>query len=143
MEQDNETNLEENLPKSQDTRAAASPPDFRVLFESLPGLYLVLDPDLRIVAVSDAYAKATMTKREEILGCGMFDIFPDTRKAPDSAWLSSRNSSSCTAAPLRSKMRPAAGRCSASPCPLSHPPHPTPLTFIPNRPTSSKKPGSG
>ena len=52
-------------------------PDFRALFESAPGLYLVLLPDLRIVAASDAYLQATMTKREEILGRGIFDVFPD------------------------------------------------------------------
>lgn len=56
--------------------------DFRALFESAPGLYLVLTPDLSIVAVSDAYLKATMTKREEILGRGLFDVFPDN---PDDA----------------------------------------------------------
>jgi FixJ family two-component response regulator len=37
-------------------------PDFQALFESAPGLYLVLTPALTIVAVSDAYLKATMTK---------------------------------------------------------------------------------
>ncbi|HLX45036.1 MAG TPA: PAS domain-containing sensor histidine kinase [Bryobacteraceae bacterium] len=52
-------------------------PDFRVLFESSPGLYLVLAPDLTIVAVSDAYLQATMTQREQILGRGIFDVFPD------------------------------------------------------------------
>ena len=52
-------------------------PDFRALFESVPGLYLVLDPQLQIVAVSDAYARATMTRREEILGRNIFDVFPD------------------------------------------------------------------
>ena len=41
----------------------AEPVDFRRLFESVPGLYLVLDPDLTIVAVSDAYLAATMTAR--------------------------------------------------------------------------------
>jgi len=46
-------------------------PDFRVLFESVPGLFLVLTPDLTIVAVSDACLKAAMTKREEILGRSM------------------------------------------------------------------------
>src|SRR5206468_4443312 len=39
-------------------------PDFRALFESAPGLYLVLSADLKIVAASDAYLRATMTKRE-------------------------------------------------------------------------------
>jgi PAS domain S-box-containing protein len=50
---------------------------FRALFESLPGLYLVLLPDLTIVAASDAYLKATMTRREEIVGRGLFEVFPD------------------------------------------------------------------
>jgi len=47
------------------------------LFESLPGLYLVLTPDFVITSVSDAYLKATMTTREGILGRGLFDVFPD------------------------------------------------------------------
>ena len=52
-------------------------PDFRSLFESSPGCFLVLDPDLTIVAVSDAYLKATMTRREDIVGRGLFEVFPD------------------------------------------------------------------
>ena len=62
--------------------ATLGEPDFRVLFESAPGLFLVLDPELRIVAVSDAYLAATLTVREEILGRGIFDVFPDN---PDDA----------------------------------------------------------
>ncbi|MTK64141.1 MAG: PAS domain S-box protein, partial [Methanobacterium sp.] len=62
--------------------AACRPPDFRVLFESAPGLYLVLDPQLIIVAVSDAYVHATKTRREDILGKGIFDIFPDNPDDP-------------------------------------------------------------
>jgi PAS domain S-box-containing protein len=57
-------------------------PDFRVLFESAPGLYLVLMPDLTIVAVSDAYLRATMTRREDILGRGLFEVFPDNPDDP-------------------------------------------------------------
>jgi len=51
--------------------------DFRVLFESVPGLYLILDEQLAIVAVNDAYAQATMTRREAIIGRGLFEVFPD------------------------------------------------------------------
>jgi signal transduction histidine kinase/ActR/RegA family two-component response regulator len=58
------------------------PPDFRVLFESAPGSYLVLCPDLRIVAVSDAYLQATMTEREKILGQEIFTVFPDNPDDP-------------------------------------------------------------
>src|SRR6266513_1254713 len=59
--------------------ASGDMPDFRSLFESAPGLYLVLTPELKIVAVSEAYLRATMTEREEILGRGLFDVFPDNR----------------------------------------------------------------
>jgi PAS domain-containing protein len=61
---------------------SATTPDFRALFESSPGCFLVLDPDLTIVAVSDEYLTATMTLREEILGRGLFEVFPDN---PDDA----------------------------------------------------------
>ncbi len=57
-------------------------PDFRLLFESAPGLHLVLAPDLRIVAVSDAYLRATMTIRAEIVGRGIFEVFPDNPQDP-------------------------------------------------------------
>ena len=64
-------------------RVEARPLDFRSLFESAPGLYLVLDPELVIVAVSDAYLRATMTRREDILGRGLFEVFPDNPDDPD------------------------------------------------------------
>jgi signal transduction histidine kinase/DNA-binding response OmpR family regulator len=57
--------------------SALPEPDFRALFEAAPGLYLVLDPTLRIVAASDAYLAATMTKRNDILDRDLFDVFPD------------------------------------------------------------------
>jgi len=57
-------------------------PDFRSLFESVPSLCLVLTPDLTIVAVSDAYLRATMTQRSDILGRGLFEIFPDNPDDP-------------------------------------------------------------
>ncbi|HEV8438138.1 MAG TPA: ATP-binding protein [Methylomirabilota bacterium] len=60
-------------------------PDFRILFESAPALYLVLTPDLNIVAVSDAYLRATMTTREQILGRGLFDVFPDNPDDPNAS----------------------------------------------------------
>ena len=58
-------------------KIALPTPDFRALFESAPGLYLVLTPELRIVAASDAYLQATMTRREDILGRHLFEVFPD------------------------------------------------------------------
>src|SRR5262245_56582436 len=60
--------------------------DFRTFFELAPGLYLVLAPDAprySIVAMTDAYARATLTQREKILGRGMFDVFPDNPDDPN------------------------------------------------------------
>ena len=58
-------------------------PDFRSLFESAPGLYLVLDRALCIVAASDAYLLATNTDRDEIVGRPVFDVFPDNPDDPE------------------------------------------------------------
>jgi signal transduction histidine kinase len=61
-------------------------PDFRELFQSTPGLYLVLavdPPQFTIIAVSDAYLRTTMTTREGILGRGLFEVFPDNPEDPD------------------------------------------------------------
>src|SRR5215469_7813185 len=62
--------------------AENSTPDFRALFERGPGLYLVLDPNLVIVAVSDTYCNATMTVRGAIVGRHLFDVFPDNPDEP-------------------------------------------------------------
>lgn len=57
-------------------------PDYQALFEAAPGLYLVLRKDLTIIAVSNAYVEATLTRREEIIGRGIFDVFPDNPDDP-------------------------------------------------------------
>jgi PAS domain S-box-containing protein len=51
--------------------------DFRLLFQATPGCCLALDPDLTNRAASDAYLAATMTRREAIVGRGLFEVFPD------------------------------------------------------------------
>lgn len=57
--------------------------DFQRLFESVPGLFLVLLPDFTIAAVSDAYLQATLTRRERIVGRHLFDVFPDNPDDPN------------------------------------------------------------
>jgi PAS domain S-box-containing protein len=58
--------------------------DFRVLFESWPGAYLVLDPELVIIAVSDAHLAVTMTSRSDVIGKDVSDAFPDNPDDPES-----------------------------------------------------------
>ena len=55
--------------------SVAPSPDFRALFESTPGLYLVLTPSLVIMGVSNVYPRSTMTKRNETFGQHLFDVF--------------------------------------------------------------------
>jgi PAS domain S-box-containing protein len=64
-------------PQKDRSAQRLTPDDFQRLFENAPGLFLVLDPGLKIAAVTEGYLRATMTKREDILGRGIFDVFPD------------------------------------------------------------------
>jgi PAS domain S-box-containing protein len=60
-------------------------PDFEALFAATPTLLVVLLPDqpgYTIVAASEAYARATMTRREDIVGRSIFDVFPDNPADP-------------------------------------------------------------
>jgi len=52
------------------------------LFESLPIPIMVITTDLKIVSISDAFLQASMTEREDILGCDVFEIFPDNADDP-------------------------------------------------------------
>jgi two-component system, LuxR family, sensor kinase FixL len=65
------------------SKAQNSPaPDYSRLFDRLPGLYLILDPDLAIIAVNEAYARATMIDPDSVLGRNIFDVFPDNPDDP-------------------------------------------------------------
>lgn len=78
---------------SQLEDTALNAPNFQKLFESAPALYLVLSTDLRIVAASDAYLRATMIERESILGKGIFEVFPDNPDDPSATGVTNLKSS--------------------------------------------------
>ena len=56
--------------------------DFQTIFDATPGSYLLLSPDLSILGVNECYLKATMTRRDDIVGRGLFQIFPDNPDDP-------------------------------------------------------------
>ena len=64
---------------------APSAEHFQRLFEAAPGAFLVLRPDagFTIAAVSDEYLRATLTRREDIVGRPVFEVFPDNPETPD------------------------------------------------------------
>lgn len=63
-------------------------PDYRAVFESSPGHCLVLaadPPRFTIEAVSEAYLDATRMRREDLVGCGLFEVLSGNRDESASA----------------------------------------------------------
>lgn len=56
--------------------------DALAILRSAPDLYLILNPEFKIIEVSDSYLKATMVQRKEILNRVIFDVFPDNPDDP-------------------------------------------------------------
>lgn len=57
------------------------PIDFASLFAGSPNPYVVVDRDLTIAWMNDAYLDATMRRRDDILGKPMFEAFPSDPKS--------------------------------------------------------------
>lgn len=57
--------------------------DYHTIFEHAPDLYMILSPEFIILDCSDNYLKATLTKREQITGRHLFDVFPDNPDDPN------------------------------------------------------------
>ena len=81
------------MSESPDSSDRAPEPDYKRLFETGPGSMLLLAPDLTIVAVSNTYLQATMTVREEIVGRGLFEVFPDNPLDPNATGVSNLRAS--------------------------------------------------
>ena len=58
------------------------PVDYQRFFEKLPGVCAVLSPDFRVLAVNDAYERASMRDRSSLIGRVVFELFPDNPDAP-------------------------------------------------------------
>lgn len=56
--------------------------EYQRLFEATPAPYLVVTPDFTITAVNHAYLDVTSTRREDIIGKYMFEVFPDNPDDP-------------------------------------------------------------
>ena len=68
-------------PQAAPVILAASQPgatvNFELLFSAVPGAYLALDPELRIVAVSDAYARSTRAAASNLVGRVVWEALPE------------------------------------------------------------------
>ncbi|MES2207567.1 MAG: EAL domain-containing protein [Pseudomonadota bacterium] len=67
--------------------------NYYALFEATPSSYLVLTPNLIIIAANESYLNVTKTNRENILGKGLFEIFPDSPNASNAEGIQSLKNS--------------------------------------------------
>lgn len=63
------------------------------IWNTAPHPYVVLSPDLFIVDANEAYARATLTRRDEIAGRHFFQVFPDNPAAPEANGVAALRSS--------------------------------------------------
>ncbi len=68
-------------------------PDYRSVFEAIPGLLIIVAPDLTILAVNDSFCHASMTQREDIIGRHVFEVFPDNPDDPQATGVNDVRSS--------------------------------------------------
>jgi signal transduction histidine kinase len=70
--------------------------DFRLLFERSPEVLLVLLPDApryTMMAATDARLRATHTTREQTIGKGLFEVFPDNPDDPEATGMANLRAS--------------------------------------------------
>ncbi|ALI99698.1 PAS domain-containing protein [Rufibacter tibetensis] len=53
------------------------------ILEAAPDPYLILSPDLKIRAVTQAYLTATLSRSENLIGKNVFEAFPDNPATPE------------------------------------------------------------
>ncbi|WP_406729331.1 SpoIIE family protein phosphatase [Streptomyces sp. GD-15H] len=67
--------------------------DYQALFAVTPSPYLVLDPDLVVADVNEAYLRVTGRTREEMIGRYLFEVHPDNPADPDADGVRNLNAS--------------------------------------------------
>lgn len=57
--------------------------DFKAIFNRAPNPYMLLDRELKFVDANEAYMRATSSRREDLLGRYVFDVFPGAVDDPE------------------------------------------------------------
>lgn len=57
--------------------------DFKLLFESLPDMYIVVRPDRTIAAATDSFMESTGKDLEDVLDMDILEAYPDNPDNPD------------------------------------------------------------
>ena len=56
--------------------------DYQQFFEKLPGVCAILSPDFRVLAINQAFERASFRPRDAIIGRVLFELFPDSPDDP-------------------------------------------------------------
>jgi len=51
--------------------------DFKLIFDHMPGMCLILDSKFKILAQNEEHARATLTIQANVIGRDLFEVFPD------------------------------------------------------------------
>ena len=57
--------------------------DYKLIFDAMPGMCLILDTAFRIVAQNADHAKATLSTNKNVVGKALWEVFPDN---PDDSY---------------------------------------------------------
>jgi serine phosphatase RsbU (regulator of sigma subunit) len=71
------------IPAGSRRQATTEEVDYSAVFAATPSPSLILNPDLQIVGVNQAFCQVTGRTREDLLGQFLFDAFPDNPADPE------------------------------------------------------------
>jgi PAS domain-containing protein len=57
--------------------SGTAPPDYRLIFDAMPGMCLILDTAFKIIAQNAEHAKATLSTNKSVIGKPIYEVFPD------------------------------------------------------------------
>ncbi len=65
------------MPSRQSVLNKAAQLDYKLVFEHTPGMCLILDTAFNILAQNQEHARATLSTGRDVIGRGLFEVFPD------------------------------------------------------------------
>jgi hypothetical protein len=65
------------MPDIPSVLSSPSQLDYKLVFDLTPGICLILDTAFNIVAQNEEHARATLTTGRNLIGRGVFEVFPD------------------------------------------------------------------
>ena len=68
--------------------------DYRLIFQAMPGMCLILDASFKILAQNDEHARTTLSIARNVVGRNLFEAFPDNPNDSNASGVASVRQSS-------------------------------------------------